>query len=391
MSTVASSMAFQSQQIAMGWLAYDLTESPFALGLVLISWGIPAIAFSLVGGVVADSRNRRRTMLFMTMITAAAALPVGILVTTNQVALWHLMLSGVLSGTAIALNMPSRQAFIFDILGPESLPQGIAINSGAINVMRLLSPGLAGVLIGVIGVDLVYYLVVVSYVISTIILVLPLKAVVETIPRSSRALRDLADGFRYIHYHKTVFWLLTLALVTMFVGLPFSTLMPAFAVESLSLGPEGYGLLMSMVGVGAILGSVLPVFVGTSRRTYVWLMASVMAWGVSLTAFSLSTSLTTAVPLAILLGMTSTGAGTIDSILIQTEVESRYLGRVLSFYMLTFSMSMVATLPIGALAELFGTTAALGWSGVLLVFLCLPLSLWARSVIVKKEQSPASF
>lgn len=116
-SAVCSSIAFQSQQIALGWLAYDLTKSPFALGIVLLSWGIPATAFSVVVEFVADTRSRRRTVAVMTASAAVAALAIGVLVTANQVALWHLMVSGAVSGTAIALNLPGRQAFIFDIVG----------------------------------------------------------------------------------------------------------------------------------------------------------------------------------------------------------------------------------------------------------------------------------
>ncbi|MDP2661489.1 MAG: MFS transporter, partial [Dehalococcoidia bacterium] len=199
LSTIAGSMAFQSQQIAMGWLAYYLTKSPFALGLVLVSWGLPEVALSLVGGVIADSRSRRRTMAIMTIISAAVALVIAILLATEQIAFWHLLIGGLVSGAAISLNMPSRQAFVFDLVGGEHLGNAIAINSGGLNAMRLLSPALSGFLIGAIGVDAVYYLVVLCYAVSALTLLFPLSKVPELIRTSGyHPLEELAEGFRYI-------------------------------------------------------------------------------------------------------------------------------------------------------------------------------------------------
>ncbi|MDP2659883.1 MAG: MFS transporter [Dehalococcoidia bacterium] len=384
LSTVAGGMAYQSQQIAMGWLAYYLTKSPFALGLVLVSWGIPEVAFSLVGGVIADTRNRRHTMALMMAVSVVAALLVGILVTTNLVALWHLLAIGTVSATANALNMPSRQAFLFDLVGAEHAGDAIAINSGGVNTMRLLSPALSGFLIGAVGVDAVYYLVATGYLASALTLLLPLKRVPAPVRVSIYPARDLVDGFRYVRREKTIFWLLVVALATMFVGLPFRNLMPAFAVESLSQGPEGYGLLMSAVGLGALAGSLGAVFLGKVRRKRLLLMAGALGWGTGLTAFSLSGSLASAVPLAIVLGLVSTGSSTINNILIQTDVDPRLRGRVMSFYMLTFGMSSLGTLPFGGLAELVGTATALAWSGLTLVSISIPLALWGRKMVTER-------
>ncbi len=387
LSTLAGSMAFQSQQIAMGWLAYDLTKSPFALGLVLVSWGIPEVAFSLVGGVIADSRSRRQTMAIMTVVSGAVALAIATLLVTGQIAFWHLLVGGLVSGAAISLNMPSRQAFVFDLVGPEHLGNAIAINSGGMNIMRLLSPALSGFLIGAIGVDAVYYLVVLCYAVSALTLVFPLNTVPELIRTSGyHPLTELAEGFRYIRREKTIFWLLVVALTTMFVGLPFRNLMPAFVVESLGQGPQEYGLLMSMVGLGAILGSIGTVVWGRFRRRRLMLMVMSLGWGLSLAGFGMSGNLVVAVPLALFLGLTSTGSNTLNNVLIQSNVEHALRGRVLSFYMLTFGLSSLGTLPLGSFAELAGTATALIWSGLILTIICVPLALWGRKMLSAESQ-----
>ncbi|MDO8691714.1 MAG: MFS transporter [Dehalococcoidia bacterium] len=383
LSTVAGSMAYQSQQIAMGWLAYYLTKSPFALGLVMISWGIPEVAFSLVGGVIADTRNRRHIMALMMALSLAAVLVVAILVTTNQVALWHLLAIGAVSATASTLNMPSRQAFVYDLVGAEHLRDAIAINSSGFNTMRLLSPAVSGFLIGAVGVDAVYYLVAICYLISALTLLLPLRSVPAVVRKSAYPARDLVDGFRYVWQKKAILWLLVVALTTMFVGLPFRNLMPAFAVESLGQGPEGYGLLMSTVGLGALVGSLGAIFLGKVRRPRLLLMAAALVWGISLTAFGLSGNLASAVALAMILGLVSTGSSIINNILIQTDVDPGLRGRVMSFYMLTFGMSSLGTLPFGGLAELVGTATALCWSGLTLVIIAIPLALWGRTMLTE--------
>lgn len=390
LSTLASSMGYQSQQVAMGWLAYDITRSPLALGIVLISWGIPAIAFSLPGGVLADTRNRHHIISIMALVSATASLAIAMALTTHQLALWHLLASGVVSGTAIAINMPSRQAFLFDVVGPEKIADAVAVSSAGQNAMRLVSPAMSGFLIGAVGVDVVYYLITFFYVVSMLTLVLPLKGVVGAVHASSDVIKELANGFRYIRNDKAILWLITIALVTMFIGLPFSNLMPAFAAESLDQGPEGYGLLMSMVGLGAILGSVAAVFLGSLPFRRVLMMATILAWGVSIIAFSISTTLAAAIPLAIVLGLSSTGASSLINVLIQSEVDDAHRGRVSSFFMLSFSISLVGTLPAGGLAQLVGTAMALEYTGLGLILIFLPLTFWGRSVMRTSRAQPAT-
>lgn len=385
-STLASSMGYQSQQVAMGWLAYDITRSPLALGLVLISWGIPAVVCSLLGGVLADTRNRRQIMTIMTLISAVASLGIAISLTTHHIALWHLLVSGVLSGVAISINMPSRQAFLFDISGPENITDAVAVSSAGMNAMRLVSPAISGFLIGAVGVDVVYYLITLYYLVSAVTLVVPLKGVVEAARVSSEAIKELVSGLRYLRDDKNILWLITVSLVTMFIGLPFSNLMPAFAAESLHQGPEGYGLLMSMVGLGAIIGSVGTIFLGSLPWRRVLLMVTVFAWGTGLIAFSISTSMAAGIPLAVLLGLSSTGASSMNNVLVQSEVDDAHRGRVSSFFMLSFSISLVGTLPTSGLAQGIGTAMALGYTGLGLVLISVPLTIWGRSVVSARRR-----
>lgn len=177
-----------------------------------------------------------------------------------------------------------------------------------------------------------------------------------------------------------VFWLLVMALATLFLGLPFRNLMPAFAVEVLNQGPEGYGLLMSMVGLGAIVGSLSIASLGSSGKKGLLLIAAAATWGVILIAFSLSTSLGMAIPLLLLLGLASTGFMTLNNIAIQTSVSNEVRGRVLSFYMLTFAMTSVGTVPVGAIAEILGIGRALMWSGAAVVAFTIFIGLWRRDL-----------
>ncbi len=379
-SIVTSGFSFQGQQVVRGWLAYELTKSPLAVGVVVASWGLPMMLFSLPGGVAADRMSRRAIMISMQALSAIGAVAVGLLVTTGYIAFWHLVVSGFVAGTAIGLHMPSRQAFIFDLVGPEHIANAVALNSGAMNSMRLIAPAVAGVLIGTVGVDWVYYIIAAGFVISLLTVALRTKEPPIQPTAATSPLQDLSQGLSYIWGNRLVFWLLVMALATLFLGLPFRNLMPAFAVEALNQGPEGYGLLMSMVGLGAIAGSLSIASLGSSGNKGLLLIAAATTWGVILIAFSLSTSLGMAIPLLLLLGLASTGFMTLNNILIQTSVSNEVRGRVLSFYMLTFAMSSVGTVPVGAIAELLGIGRALMWSGAAVLALTIFIGLWRRDL-----------
>jgi MFS family permease len=246
--------------------------------------------------------------------------------------------------------------------------------------MRLVAPALAGILIGTVGVDWMYYVIALGFMASILVIALRTReSVTRSAPTSSPA-QDIANGMKYVWSHRLVFWLLVMALATLFLGLPFRNLMPAFAVEALKQGPQGYGLLMSVVGLGAIVGSLLIASLGNSGRKGLLLVTAAVGWGVGLIAFSLSTSLSMAIPLLLLLGLTSTGFMTLNNILIQTSVSDEFRGRVLSFYMLTFAMNSVGTVPVGAMAEFLGVGQALMWSGVALLVFATFVGLWRRDL-----------
>lgn len=379
-SIMARGLAFQGQQVARGWLAYELTGSPLAVGIAVASWGLPMLLFSLLGGVAADRMSRRHIIIGTEGISAVLAVAMGLLITTGHIAFWHVVVSGLASGTAISMNMPSRQAFIFDLVGPRRIANAVALNAGAMNSMRVIGPVLLGVIIGAAGIDWAYYLIAAALVASLVVVAWRTQEPPPQPPVTSSPARDLSQGLGYVWGHRMVFWLLFMALALMFVGLSFRNLMPAFAVEVLSLGPEGYGLLLAMVGVGALVGSVLIAALGNSVRRGLLLMIAAVGWGASLFAFSLSTDMATAIPLLLVLGLTSTGFMTLSQIILQTTVSNEVRGRVLSFFLLTVSLNSVGTVPIGALAEVIGTGQALKWSGVAVLAFAILIGLWRRDL-----------
>ena len=379
-SILTSGLSFQGQQVVRGWLAYELTESPLAVGIAVASWGLPMLLFSLPGGVAADRMSRRGIMISMQAVSALGAVVIGLLVATGHIAFWHLIVSGVVAGTAIGLHMPSRQSFIFELAGPEHIANAVALNSGAMNSMRLIAPALAGVLISTIGVDWMYYLIALGFGVSILVVVLRTQEPPARPATTSSPAQDITNGFKYVWNNRLVFWLLVMALATLFLGLPFRNLMPAFAVEALKQGPAGYGMLMSAVGLGAIVGSLSIASLGSSGRKGLLLLMAAAGWGVGLIVFSLSTSLTMAIPLLLLLGLTSTGFMTLNNILIQTSVSNEFRGRVLSFFMLTFAMNSVGTVPVGAVAEFMGVGRALMWSGVAVLAVAILIGLSRRDL-----------
>jgi len=166
---LCAGIALNSFMVALGWLSFDLTGDASTLGAVLFTFGICMVGAALVGGVVADRYNRALVIISMQSVIAAIAVVLGVLVLTDAITLWHLYVAAALGSTTISLHQPSHMAFIYSLVGRASLANAIALSSGSYNVARLFTPAIAGVLIGVWGVETVYVLVVAGFTLSIMV------------------------------------------------------------------------------------------------------------------------------------------------------------------------------------------------------------------------------
>ncbi|MCP4750897.1 MAG: MFS transporter [Proteobacteria bacterium] len=362
--------AMQMTGIASGWLVYTMTESPFALGLVSASSGIPLILFSLFGGAVAD-RVRKRNLLLVTQSNLCLlTIVLTALIFTDVVALWHLILASILSGLILSFNMPTRQAFIMELVKDDELTNAIALNSTAGNICRIASPAVAGVLLKLIGIPGVYCVIAVSYGIAVLSLVLiPSSKSAASKPKIA-LIKDVVEGLRYVKGNSILFALLIIAFVPIIAASSYITLMPVFAKSIFKAGETGFGLLLSAGGIGALCGTTLIASLGDFQRKGALMLLAGIIFGSSLFVFGLLSSLIPAMVCLFFVGGGGSMFMTLVMSLIMSNTPKDLTGRVMSIFIMTYGLMPLAGLPSGALAEVYGAPIVVSvGGGILFLFI----------------------
>ena len=354
------------QQIAMGWLVYRLTGSALLLGVVGFTSRIPTFLFASLAGVLADRWNRHRILVITQTLSMIQAMILAILVLTETVAVWHIIFVSLFLGFINALDIPTRQSFVVDMIEKrEDLGNAIALNSSIVNGARLIGPSVAGVLIATLGEGMCFLLNGLSF-IAVIVALLAMKIAPKQreIPRS-QVFQGLKEGFSYAFGFAPIRSVLLLLALVSLMGMPYTVLMPIFAEKILHGGPQALGFLMGATGVGAIAGSIYL----ASRKSVLGLgkiiVISANLFGIGLIAFSLSHLFWLSLLFMLLTGFGMMVQMASSNTVLQTIVEEDKRGRVMSFYTMAF-MGMVpfGSLLAGGLANKIGAPNTVMMGGV---------------------------
>jgi len=354
------------QQIALSWLVYRLTGSAFLLGVVGFTGRIPTFIFGSLAGALADRLNRHRTLVVTQILAALQASVLAILVLTKTIAVWHIISLSIVLGFINALDIPTRQSFVVDMIEKrEDLGNAIALNSSLVNGARLLGPSIAGILIALVGEGVCFLLNALSF-IAVIGALLAMK--IERKKRQSRDrnfFQDVKEGFSYAFGFPPIRSLLLLLGLVSLMGMPFTVLMPIFAGEILQGGPRTLGFLMGAMGTGALAGTLYlatrPSVLGLGRV----IVISTALFGAGLICFSFSRSYYLSLLLMLPTGFGMIVEMTSTNTVLQTLVEEEKRGRVMSFHMMAI-MGMVpfGSLLSGTLASHIGAPGAVMISGI---------------------------
>lgn len=352
------------QNVAQGWLVYELTHSPFWLGVVGFAQQIPSLLFSLLAGVVADRSARRKVLLFTQTVMMLLAALLAALAYFKIVLVGHMVAIAFVAGTIMAFNAPTYQAAIRDLVKEEDTLNAIALNSIQFNLSRVLGPSAAGIAIALAGVSVCFFLNALSYV--------PLLFVTARVQFPERRnsgkenpgfRADVAEAFDYLRTNKDVMTIILLVAMVGMFGLPYLTMMPAFAHDVLHVGAKGLGYLVASAGIGALLGGIhLAQLKSHEKRGPLVLLAGIIFF-TAILCFSLSrNALLSCALLAIAGGGVVNCAATVNS-LIQTKVPDHIRGRVLSMHTMAFlGFTPLGSLLVGWLAEKFTPSTALALS-----------------------------
>jgi len=375
LSTLCFFGGLQMQVVARGWLVYEMTGSPFALGMVSAAFGVPLLLFSLYGGTIADRVPKRNLIMFSQIANGSFTLIIAVLITTGYIELWHLIAAAAASGVTFIFIAPGRMALIPELVAPRELLNAIALSSSGTNLTRVIAPAIAGGLMAIIGIAGVYYLVVFFYIVSiTFISLLPAgEAAIRGVKTSVWA--GIAEGVSYLRHSPVMTLLLMMAFVPIVFGMPYQNLMPVFAVDVLDVGETGLGLLMSMTGIGALMGSLGVASLGDFRRKGLLLIALGLAFGIALAVFGISHSYAFSLFILIAVGLANAGYMTLNNTIIQSSAPHEMRGRVMAIFMVTFALMPLGTLPIGAVAEAVGPTFAVTGGALIVLLFILAIAI----------------
>lgn len=364
-------LGFQMDMIARGYLAFDLAGSAAALGVVSIAWGIPLLLFSLVGGALADRLEKRDLLLVTHGAMSLTALTTAVLVQTHLIEIWHIVILGFFLGVVWAFAIPARQAMVPELVSEHHLMNALALNNSAMNTTRIVGPSLAGGLIAVsfFGVAGVYYVIGVLYAVSALTLLRVPRRGLAAARRDQAMWQDIAAGLRYVASNRALTVLIGMACVAIILGMPYMVLLPAFADDVHGVGSVGLGVMNTVVGIGAITGSLfIAYFSGYPHRAALQLALGV-SFGVGVFLFSGAPTFALALPALALVGLAFNGYLTINNTLIFTHAQRELHGRVMSVYILTWSLMPLAALPMSILADLVGLQLTVATAGMLVALI----------------------
>lgn len=386
--------AMQINIVARSWLAYDLTGSAFMLGVVAAARSLPQLCLAPIGGVAADRFDKRRLLIGSQFILTLLALGNAILVHMGVIEIWHLFVIGVVQGITHPFTMPTRTALVPHLVEERQIPNALALDSTGRNINRVAAPALAGILIAV-DPTLAFYAIFLAYTAATLTLI-GLPSGFRGAALTGSAFSEIAVGFKYIAERKALLALMLLSFAVVILGMPFQQLLPVFQKEVLDVGPKALGLMFTAVGLGAIVGSLLAAFLSERPDKGRMQLGAGLLFGLSLTAFALSQSFVLSLGLLIIVGFASQGYLTINRILVMQNTERHLYGRVMSIYMMTWSLVPAVVLPIGIIVDQIGVSITVAVSGFLLVLVLIaaavtfPKIYLARAVPPSTSARPAS-
>ncbi len=376
------------QQMALSWLVYRMTNSLSMLGLMAFATQAPAFFITPLAGIVTDRVAKHRLVIITQVFAMLQAGLLAALTLNGHVQIWQLLALGVFSGVINAFDLPSRQTFLVEMLDDRSLlPNAIATNSSIVTMTRLIGPTVAGIFIAKAGEGMCFLINALSY-IAVIGALLLIRTAVPVRAKSGKSVvEELKEGFKYAFGFRPLrSFILLMALVSL-IGMPYTTLLPAFAKNVFHGDASTLGFLTAATGFGALVGALFL----ASRKGVLglgrWLVIACVSFGLGLVGFGLCHSLHLALFFLLFVGFGSMVQMASCNTLIQTVVEEDKRGRVMSIYTMAFvGLAPFGSLVAGAVAARIGANETVMISGVLSTLLAIGFA--SRLKLIRQDMRP---
>ncbi len=375
-----SSIGTWMQIVAQGWLIYRLSHSAFLLALDQFLGGIPIFLFSLIGGVVADRTERRKILLVSQYVQMASAGILTLLVTFGRVHVWHILCLSFVSGLAQAFGGPAYQALIPTLVDREDMPNAIALNSIQFNMAVTIGPALAGQTLAKFGEKWCFGLNAISF-LAPIISLSMIAAQYLPATTTESMFSSLKQGIKFVRKQGSMEALTLLAFCMTALSMPMRTYIPVFVKDIFHRGPETYGNLLSLMGVGSICGSLAVAGIGNMRKKGRFALTMLICLGAAISGFSISKFLPLSYAMLVLVGASMMAVFATVTSLVQLITTNEMRGRVMSVYNCAFRGGMpMGNLISGWLVPMFTAPIVLGVNGLLLVLVAVYFLLVQRRV-----------
>ncbi len=361
-SSFFSFTGMQMQQVARALLAWELTQSYKSVGLVSLSFGLPMLLFSLVGGSLADRFEKRNLTIASQAATGILAIINALMLTTNTITIEWLFVLGLGGGTAMALGMPARTPLMAQAVGPQNMMSAMAMSNAAMNATRLFGPAVAGGMIAVWTLESVYYLQAILYMFSCAMLFFVPTGLGKVAGMPGRPqgnmFKEIGAGLKYVFTDPRLRLLNMMMFAVSFFAMPYVMLLAGFVKEELERGDGAFGVLQSASGIGALVGSLAIAGMAAYDRKAMLQWFSGVTGALSLIGLAVLShywGYAGAVLAVIVLGLAMTAYQTLNSTMIMDAARPEFYGRVMSINMLTFSAMPLMAYPLGELADRIGS------------------------------------
>jgi predicted MFS family arabinose efflux permease len=366
-----SSIGTWMQIVAQSWLIYRLSHSKFLLGLDQFLGGIPIFMFSLIGGVIADRVERRKILLGSQYMQMASAGLLTILVATGHVHVWHILCLSFVSGFAQAFGGPAYLALIPTLVEKEDMPNAIALNSIQFNLAVTIGPALAGQALGRLGETWCFGLNALSF-LAPIISLMMIRTRFLPLKTKESMFTSLKQGIQFARRQSSMEALILLAFCMTFLAMPLRTYFPVFVKDIFHRGPETYGNLLALMGIGSVCGSLAIASAGNIKRKGLVALGALVCLGGGIAGFALSKSLPVSQAVLVLVGASMMAVFATVNSLVQLITTNEMRGRVMSVYNFAFRGGMpMGNLLSGWLVPMFTAPLVLSVNGFLLILLAL--------------------
>ncbi len=357
----------QMQMLARAYLVYELTDRNAAiLGIVSAANALPLLVLALFGGAIADRLEGKRIIQLSQVCLALLALFIAVSITTGTATWYHLLGGAIVHGALVSFMMPARQAIIPHLVGQQGISNAMALNAAGMSAATVMAPVVAGLVYAFFGPEGAYFLITGLF-FSSVVLTTFLPRISAKGGARASMMGDIKAGLSYIGRSPLVMVLLVTAMATTLLAMPFRFLMPVFVVDVYNRGPDDMGLLLTMMGVGTLIGSLFIAAIGQWKRGLLLLVGGAIS-GASLLSLALFPYYVLAVGVMLLLGLGDAGRRALNQALVMEVAEDAYRGRVWSVFMMNFGLTPLGVLPAGLASEYLGGQFAIGILASLLLF-----------------------